>query len=74
MEALRFFHTEYRLDHLISVYPKPVITVMDGIVMGGGVGISAGADLAVTRALRLGPISVKPVGPDLLLTADVERA
>jgi len=38
--ALAFFHTEYRLDHLISVYPKPVITVMDGTVMGGGVGIS----------------------------------
>jgi enoyl-CoA hydratase len=38
--ALRFFHTEYQLDHLISVYPKPVVTVMDGIVMGGGVGIS----------------------------------
>ena len=38
--ALRFFHTEYQLDHLISVYPKPVITVMDGVVMGGGVGIS----------------------------------
>ena len=40
LEALRFFHTEYRLDHLISAYPKPVATVMDGIVMGGGVGIS----------------------------------
>jgi enoyl-CoA hydratase len=38
--ALKFFHTEYQLDHLISVYRKPVITVMDGIVMGGGVGIS----------------------------------
>jgi len=38
--ALAFFHTEYRLDHLISIYEKPVITVMDGTVMGGGVGIS----------------------------------
>lgn len=38
--ALAFFHTEYRLDHLISVYEKPVITLMDGTVMGGGVGIS----------------------------------
>ena len=43
-------------------------------LLGGGVGISTGADLAVARALRLGPISVKRVGPDLLLTADVERA
>jgi enoyl-CoA hydratase len=38
--ALRFFHTEYQLDALIVAYPKPVITVMDGVVMGGGVGIS----------------------------------
>ena len=42
-------------------------------LLGGGVGVSAGADLAVARALRLGPISVRPVGPDLLLTADVDR-
>jgi enoyl-CoA hydratase len=38
--AFAFFHTEYRLNHLISVYPKPVITVMDGITMGGGVGLA----------------------------------
>jgi len=38
--AREFFRTEYRLDHLISVYEKPVVTVMDGLVMGGGVGIS----------------------------------
>ena len=43
-------------------------------LLGGGVGVSAGADLAVARALRLGPISVRKVGPDLLLTADVDRA
>ncbi len=35
-----FFHTEYQLDHLIFEYPKPVATIMDGVVMGGGVGIS----------------------------------
>jgi enoyl-CoA hydratase len=40
VEALRFFETEYRLDALIAGYRKPVITVMDGVVMGGGVGIS----------------------------------
>ena len=38
--AREFFHTEYRMNHLLSVYPKPVIVVMDGTVMGGGVGIS----------------------------------
>ncbi len=41
--AREFFFTEYRLNHLIFAYPKPVITVMDGVTMGGGVGISWGA-------------------------------
>ncbi len=43
-------------------------------LLGGGVGISAGGDRAIARALPLGPISVRPVGRDLLLTADVDRA
>ncbi|MHB8530201.1 MAG: enoyl-CoA hydratase/isomerase family protein [Caulobacteraceae bacterium] len=38
--AREFFFTEYRLDHLIFTYDKPVITLMDGVTMGGGVGIS----------------------------------
>ena len=42
-------------------------------LLGGGVAIAAGAGLPVAGALRLGPISVRPVGPDLLLTADVDR-
>jgi enoyl-CoA hydratase/carnithine racemase len=39
----RFWSTEYRLDLLIARYRKPVIVLMDGMVMGGGVGISAHA-------------------------------
>jgi enoyl-CoA hydratase len=35
-----FFFTEYRLDHLLFHYPKPTVAIMDGVVMGGGVGIS----------------------------------
>ncbi len=38
--ARRFFFVEYQLDHLIFSYPKPVVTVMDGVTMGGGVGVS----------------------------------
>ena len=38
-----FFTEEYRLNHLIHTYPKPYIAFMDGIVMGGGMGISQGA-------------------------------
>ncbi|MEO7027491.1 MAG: enoyl-CoA hydratase/isomerase family protein [Caulobacteraceae bacterium] len=41
--AREFFFTEYRLNHLLFAYPKPVIAVIDGITMGGGVGISAPA-------------------------------
>ena len=39
-EAKRFFFAEYRLNHLLFTYPKPTIAIMDGITMGGGVGIS----------------------------------
>jgi enoyl-CoA hydratase len=39
-EARAFFSTEYRLNHLLFTYPKPVIAIMDGVTMGGGVGIS----------------------------------
>ncbi|SNS11129.1 enoyl-CoA hydratase [Sphingomonas laterariae] len=40
VDARAFFHSEYRLNHLLFTYAKPVIAFMDGITMGGGVGIS----------------------------------
>lgn len=46
-EADAFFHTEYQLDHLIFSYPKPVLALMDGVVMGGGAGISLPARFRV---------------------------
>ena len=39
-EARAFFHSEYRMNHSLFTYPKPTVAFMDGIVMGGGVGIS----------------------------------
>ena len=45
--ARQFFHDEYLLDHLIYTYPKPVVSFVDGIVMGGGVGISQPAKYRV---------------------------
>ena len=43
----RFFYEEYQLNHLIFAYGKPVVAFMDGITMGGGVGISGPACLRV---------------------------
>ncbi len=39
-EAREFFYTEYQLNHLLFTYNKPVIAIMDGVTMGGGVGIA----------------------------------
>jgi enoyl-CoA hydratase len=39
-EAREFFFNEYRLNTLLHDYPKPLVAFMDGITMGGGVGLS----------------------------------
>ncbi len=39
-DAQAFFLSEYRMNHTLFTYPKPTVAFMDGIVMGGGVGIS----------------------------------
>ena len=46
-EARAFFKVEYRLNHLMFEYPKPITAIVDGIVMGGGVGISEPADVRI---------------------------
>ncbi len=46
-EARAFFHTEYRMNHRLFTYAKPVIAFMDGITMGGGVGISQPCDYTI---------------------------
>jgi enoyl-CoA hydratase len=43
----KFFHDEYQLNHLLFTYPKPIVAFMDGITMGGGVGISQPARFRV---------------------------
>jgi len=47
VSGLKFFHDEYQLNHLLINYPKPVVAFMDGICMGGGVGISQPARFRV---------------------------
>lgn len=52
--AETFFTTEYKLDYLIHTYPKPLIVWGNGIVMGGGMGLFAGAAFrVVTESSRL---------------------
>lgn len=42
-----FFTDEYTLNHLIQTYPKPVVAFMDGVVMGGGMGLCQGARVRI---------------------------
>jgi enoyl-CoA hydratase len=49
-----FFRDEYRLNARIARFPKPYVALMDGIVMGGGIGLSAhGTHRVVTERSRL---------------------
>jgi enoyl-CoA hydratase len=53
--AVTFWTEEYRLNAALSRYPKPVVGIMDGICMGGGVGISAhGSHRVVTERSQVG--------------------
>ncbi|KAF7844646.1 3-hydroxyisobutyryl-CoA hydrolase 1-like isoform X1 [Senna tora] len=36
----KFFETEYRLNYLMATYSKPQVSILNGIVMGGGAGAS----------------------------------
>jgi len=46
-DARAFFHEEYRLNHLLFTYQKATVAFMDGITMGGGVGISQPCEFRV---------------------------
>ena len=43
----RFWLDEYELCAIIDEYPKPIVSIMDGITMGGGVGVSAHAAIRI---------------------------
>ena len=53
-QVIEFFSEEYRPDYVIHTYPKPVMVWGGGIVMGGGLGLMAGAShRIVTETSRL---------------------
>jgi len=62
-----FFLAEYRMDELLQRYPKPVVAVMDGVTMGGGVGLSAYAKyrIATERTLWAMPETGIGLFPDI---------
>ncbi len=66
-EARAFFLAEYRLNHLMFEYPKPITAIVDGIVMGGGVGISepAGVRVATERTTYAMPETGIGLFPDV---------
>jgi len=45
--SIDYFALEYKLDHLIATYTKPYVAFMDGITMGGGVGLSLHAPFRI---------------------------
>ena len=65
--ARAFFHREYQLNHLLFTYAKPVVAFMDGITMGGGVGISQPARyrIATERTMYAMPESGIGLFPDV---------
>jgi enoyl-CoA hydratase len=62
-----FFRAEYRLNHLLFAYPKPVAAFMDGITMGGGVGIALPAKyrLATENTIFAMPEAAIGLFPDV---------
>lgn len=62
-----FFVDEYRLDYMIHRYPKPCVAIMDGLVMGGGMGLAQGATLRLvsTRSQIAMPETAIGLFPDV---------
>jgi enoyl-CoA hydratase len=65
--ARAFFRAEYRLNHLLFAYPKPVVAFMDGVTMGGGVGIALPARFRVATENTLFAMPEAAIGlfPDV---------
>lgn len=74
--ARRLWREEYRLDARIARYPKPVVTLMDGLTLGGGIGIGCHAAVRVVseRAVLAMPEVAIGLAPDVGGTLLLSRA
>ncbi|BFZ64297.1 3-hydroxyisobutyryl-CoA hydrolase [Saitoella coloradoensis] len=66
-KAAEYFGEEYKLDHLIASYTKPYVAIMDGITMGGGVGLSMHAPIRIATENTLFAMPETTIGffPDV---------
>lgn len=66
-EARDFFKAEYRLNALIHNYPKPYVSILNGVTMGGGVGISVHGSHRITTEKTLFAMPESGIGlfPDV---------
>ncbi|KAI0957747.1 hypothetical protein AcW1_006038 [Taiwanofungus camphoratus] len=46
-KAIEFFRKEFELDYILAAMPKPYVAIMDGITMGGGVGLAVNAPFRI---------------------------
>ena len=66
-EPERFWRMEYALNAMIAAYPKPYVAFMDGIVMGGGIGLSAHGSLRLVTERTIAAMPETGIGffPDV---------
>lgn len=75
-DHLAFFEAEYAMNNQFATYDKPVVAFMDGIVMGGGVGVStfAGHRLVTERSKVAMPETIIGFFPDVGARYELSRA
>ncbi len=75
-DARRYFRVEYAVDAMIAEYPKPVVVLMDGVTMGGGIGIGVHASHRVVTQRSVLAMPEARIGftPDVGSTLVLGRA